>query len=205
MSNDGVDPVVSLYDRTARAWDEARRRARPDGETGWMRRFAELAGTGGAVLDIGCGSGEPVAAQLIAEGLTVTGVDSSPALIELCRSRFPDQNWIVADMRGLDLERAFGGVLAWHSFFHLAHDDQRAMFATFARHARPGAPLMFTSGSHHGVSIGTWQGESLYHASLAQEEYRILLKANGFTVIDHAPKDATTGDATIWLARRESN
>jgi hypothetical protein len=93
-------------------------------------------------------------------------------------------------------------VLAWHSFFHLPHDDQRAMFGVFARHARPGAPLMFTSGPAAGEALGTFEGETLYHASLAPDEYRALLDRAGFAVLDHIAEDPATNGDTIWLARR---
>jgi 2-polyprenyl-3-methyl-5-hydroxy-6-metoxy-1,4-benzoquinol methylase len=71
------------------------------------------------VLDIGCGSGEPIGRHLIEKGHAVTGADSSPELIEICRGHFPDQGWRVADMRTLSLAHLFNGILAWNSFFHL--------------------------------------------------------------------------------------
>ena len=37
----------------------------------------------------------------VEQGYGLTGVDSSPSLIAMCRKRFPDQEWIVADMREL--------------------------------------------------------------------------------------------------------
>jgi hypothetical protein len=52
----------------------------------------------------------------------------------LCQTRMPEQEWIVADMRSLTLGWQFDGVLAWDSFFHLTHDDQRGMFPIFAAH-----------------------------------------------------------------------
>ena len=102
----------------------------------------------------------------------MTGVDSAPAMIDLCGSRFPHATWIVADMRTLDLASRHDGILAWDSFFHLRRDDQRAMFSVFRAHAAPGAALMFTSGPRDGEAIGTYHGAPLYHASLAPDEYR---------------------------------
>ena len=67
----------------------------------------------------------------------MTGVDSSPTLIGLCRSRFPGETWIAGDMREVSLSRRFGGVVAWNSFFHLTPEDQRAMFRIFKDHADP--------------------------------------------------------------------
>jgi hypothetical protein len=64
----------------------------------------------------------------------------------MCKERFPDRDWQVADMRTLSLGRAFEGLLAWDSFFHLCPEDQRRMFPVFRKHAAPRAALMFTSG-----------------------------------------------------------
>jgi SAM-dependent methyltransferase len=159
---------------------------------------------GGSVLDLGCGSGEPIARALIPAGCAVTGVDSSPAMIALCQSRFPDARWIIADMRALSLGRRFDGILAWDSFFHLRADDQRQIFAIFRDHAAPGAALLFTSGPRAGIAIGTFEGEPLHHASLDPDDYRALLAAHGFTVIAHVAEDPACGGHTVWLASASS-
>jgi SAM-dependent methyltransferase len=191
--------IVGLYEDNAGAWD--RQRGRDLFEKAWLDRFLALLPPAPRVLDIGCGMGEPIAAYLIERGAKVTGVDSSPSLIALCRERFPEQRWVVEDMRALQLRERFDGLLAWHSFFHLAPEDQEPMFPRFATHAAPGAALMFTSGWGRGEAIGRWQGEPLYHGSLDTAEYAALLAANGFAVLDHRLRDPECGDATIWLAQ----
>ena len=198
-----AEQIVPLYERHAATWVRRRSSARGFMEAQWMQRFTERLPSRGTVLDIGCGSGWPLAAHLIGQGFVVTGIDSSPTLIEHCREHFPEQTWIVGDMRELSLRRRFDGLLAWDSFFHLARDDQRAMFAGFAEHAAAGAALMFTSGPAHGEAIGELEGEPLYHASLASEEYRALLELNGFGVLAHEIEDPLCGKHTIWLAQRQ--
>jgi SAM-dependent methyltransferase len=192
--------IVGLYEENAAAWDRAR--GRDLHEAPWLERFAAKMPTGGTVLDLGCGMGEPMARWFIERGYAVTGVDSSPTLIAMCKERFPVHEWIVADMRLLHLGRRFDGLLAWHSLFHLSPDDQRPMFPRFAAHAKPGAPLMFTSGSEHGEAIGEWMGEPLYHGSLSPAEYGALLKANGFARVSDRQRDPDCGSATVWLAVR---
>ncbi|MEI6160860.1 MAG: class I SAM-dependent methyltransferase [Roseococcus sp.] len=194
--------IIGLYERHARAFDA--QRGRDLFERTWLDRFTALIPPGGALLDLGCGMGEPIAAHLIRAGFAVTGADSSPSLLGLCRARFPDHTWHQADMRGLDLGRSFAGILAWNSFFHLDHADQRGMFAVFERHALPGAALIFTSGPSEGVAIGEFEGEALYHASLAPEEYKSLLARHGFEVVHHLEEDPACGGHTVWLARRVS-
>jgi trans-aconitate methyltransferase len=169
-------------------------------------RFVAAFPAAAKILDLGCGSGSPVARYLVERGHSVTGVDSSSTLISLCRQRLPEQDWLVGDMRALMLDRRFDGVLAWDSFFHLAPGDQRAMFAVFAQHAAPSAMLMFNSGPSHGEAIGEYRGDTLYHASLSAEEYKALLGSIGFLIVAHTVEDWQTGGGrAVWLARAHVN
>lgn len=200
---DHSEEIIGLYRRHALAW--ARKRARRTEklmEATWLDRFMSLMPSRPAVLDIGCGSGEPMSRYLAERGCAVTGVDSSPEMIALCESALPWQSWRVADMRSLSLGATFDGLLAWDSFFHVHHEDQRRMFPVFRTHASPRAALMFTAGPNRGVAMGTFEGEPLYHASLDADEYRALLEENGFAVVTHVVEDETCGRHTIWLAQR---
>lgn len=192
------DSVVEIYERHADAYD--RERGRSLQERPWLDRFLSHVRPGETVLDVGCGMGEPLARHLVDRGFGVVGVDASPTMIERCRARFPDAEWVVADMRELELGRRFAGILAWDSLFHLAMDDQRGMFPRFASHARKGAPLMFTSGPEEGEAIGSYGQEPLYHASLSPSEYERLLATSGFAVRAYAAEDPDCGKHTIWLA-----
>jgi SAM-dependent methyltransferase len=200
MASEDAADIIGLYQRKASHWIENRARW-PLMEKNWLDRFRALLPPAAPVLDIGCGSAEPMAAYLLANGHPVVGVDSSPAMIEACRQRFPAQQWIVADMRALALQQSFSGMLAWDSFFHLGHDDQRNMFPVFRAHAAPNAALMFTSGPAHGEAIGDLDGAPLYHASLDPAEYRSLLHRNGFRVVAHVAEDPDCGGHTVWLAQ----
>ena len=191
--------IIGLYEETAAAWDKAR--GRDLMEAAWLQRFADLLPPRADVLDLGCGMAEPIAAWLVAQGFGVAGVDSSPSLLALAAERLPDQQWIIGDMRRIELGRRFNGLIAWHSFFHLSPDDQRTMFPRFAAHLCAGGVLMFTSGPDAGEAIGEWQGEPLYHASLAPAEYERLLATTGFAVIAHQQEDQECGGATVWLAQ----
>lgn len=194
------DAIPGLYARHAEAFD--RMRGRNGFERLWLDRFVAPLSAGAHVLDIGCGSGEPIAADLIARGYVVTGLDVSEPLIRLCRKRFPGHDWHVGDMRKLSIGRRFEAIVAWHSFFHLTPEAQRAMFPRFAVHVASGGTLMFTTGPGAGVAIGALEGEPLYHASLDPEDYRSLLAENGFIVLQHMVEDPACGGATVWLVQR---
>lgn len=199
--NSDAERIIEIYERHADAWVDARSREGSFYERGWLERFCALIPQVGPVLDLGCGGGEPIASYVSERGHSVTGVDSSPAMIAKFRARLPGEQTLVSDMRALSLGRLFQGILAWDSFFHLRHEDQRRMFSIFRAHAAPGAALMFTSGPAYGEAMGCLQGEPLYHASLDASEYRTLLEDARFGIVATVAEDQTCGGRTVWLAQ----
>lgn len=202
MSDPYADDIIAIYQEHAAAF-EAQRNAHRLIEADWLAAFRDLLPAAAPrVLDIGCGTGTPIARHLIAQGCLITGVDTSEPLLASARASFPDHRWIAADMRRFSCPDTFQGVIAWHSFFHLRPDDQRLMFDRFRRWAESGAALMFTSGPSLGHAIGQFEGRPLYHGSLDPAEYRQLLADNGFEVVRHVANDPACGGATVWLARQ---
>ena len=153
----------------------------------------------GSILDLGCGTGEPLAKFFIEKGYRLTGIDVSQKMIELCQERFPGQNFLVADMRTIALKKQFDAIIAWDSFFHLSGIDQRAMFKIFVSHLKSGGILAFTSGPSEGEVWNDNGGQNLYHASLSQEEYRRLLTEYHFEVLLHKIEDPDCGNHTVWV------
>ncbi|WP_151980769.1 class I SAM-dependent methyltransferase [Acinetobacter guerrae] len=192
--------IIQIYQKFGRDWSKLR--GNHLYEKKWLNRFLDVLPASATVLDLGCGSGNPIAAYLIENGCQVTGVDRSEVMLEMARESFPEQTWINADIRHFHAEQKFDGILAWDSFFHLTPDDQHEMFAQFSAHAKLGAALMFTSGPSHGEAIGEMFGEALYHASLDAEEYRALLTQYGFDVVKMVAQDPECTGHTIWLAKK---
>lgn len=190
--------VVDLYDRRAADWVADRGRDLTEADRTWLDRFTADLKPGEAVLDVGCGSGRPMAAALLERGFRVTGVDASANLIAHAAADLPDGAFVQADMRTLDLGRTFAGVLAWHSLFHLSPADQRIALPRLLAHAAPRAVIMFSSGPSEGSVVGAWRGDPLYHGSLGPQDYETLLTSRGFQVETGVWAD----NGSVWLARR---
>ncbi|MHA3115668.1 class I SAM-dependent methyltransferase [Acinetobacter sp. ANC 4635] len=196
-----AENIIEIYRQYGRQWTNLR--GTHLYEKQWLDRFLALLPTSSHILDLGCGSGKPIAAYLIDQGCRITGVDSAEVMLEMARSHFPDQQWVRADMRTFSSTQKFQGILAWDSFFHLTRSDQRDMFARFKQLSQTGTVLMFTSGPANGESIGEMFGQPLYHASLAPEEYRFLLHQHGFQLIHMLAEDADCAGHTVWLAQKQ--
>ncbi|HAT1883616.1 TPA: class I SAM-dependent methyltransferase, partial [Legionella pneumophila] len=102
----------------------------------------------------------------------------------------------------LDLNEKFHAVIAWHSFFHLPHDDQRMTLKLLASYVDQNGLLIFTSGPEYDEVWSNNGGHDLYHASLSTEEYEQILIDNNFKVLAHKIRDPDCGDATVWVAQK---
>jgi SAM-dependent methyltransferase len=71
MHNPLADQIVALYERHAQAWHQ-RRNPLATLEAAWLERFVagvpRQADTPGPILDLGCGTGQPVRCCLIKAG-----------------------------------------------------------------------------------------------------------------------------------------
>lgn len=193
--------VYKAYEHIVDWMDAARTKTLMEAE--YLNLIVNAIPAGASILDLGCGTGEPIAQFFIERGFKLTGIDGSKKMITLCKKRFPNAEWLVADMRDLNLQRQFDVILAWHSFFHLDQGSQRMMFQLFAAHIKPKGILAFTSGVEEGEVWSNNGGQELYHASLSTSEYECLLNAASFNVLVHKINDPDCGEATVWLAQQK--
>lgn len=201
MPKQNKEKVYECYDEIVSWFDDARTKTLMESEH--LNLIVNSVQAGGSVLDLGCGTGEPIAQFFINKGFKVTGIDGSNKMIELCKKRFPNETWIISDMRNINLNQKFDVVLAWHSFFHLGQNSQRKMFKIFETHIKPDGILAFTSGEEEREVWSDNGGQQLYHASLSTSEYESLLKAASFKVLIHKVRDPECGEATVWVAKKE--
>ncbi|MFP7755215.1 glycosyltransferase [Thermodesulfobacteriota bacterium B35] len=87
---------------------------------------------GASVLEIGCGTGELLAALEPGRGV---GVDISPAMVEQARRNFPELDFRVDDMENLQISEKFDYVLVVDTIGHV--DDIQLAFSRLAKVCRP--------------------------------------------------------------------
>lgn len=199
MSDVNKKQVYELYDEITNWFDSNRNKGLMERE--YLEILINKIPEKGKILDLGCGSGEPIAKFLIEKHFTLYGVDGSKNMIELCKQRFPNHKWFVADMSILDLKEKFDAIIAWDSFFHLTQDQQRHMFNIFRNHINNDGILLFTSGTDNGEVVSKMNGRDIYHSSLSTNEYRALLKEYDFEEILYRSSDPNCGDHTVWLTK----
>lgn len=74
---------------------------------------------GANILDVGCGSGFPIASYLIDRGFQVTGVDSSKELLKIASQKCPAMKSILGDVRSVTINQQFDAIIEWWCLFHI--------------------------------------------------------------------------------------
>ncbi len=192
-----------IYERQARHWDDVRPTSLY--EKPWLDRFASALPPKGRLLDLGCGSGIPVAGYFLGKGYALVGVDYSETMIELARQHYPDTDWPevewkVQDIMRLSLSGQFEGIYSWDGFFHLSIDQQRDVLPKLSDLVKAQGAIMLTVGTGEGEVTGTVGGETVYHASLAPDEYKDLLSQGGFETISYVAEDQSCMGRSVLLA-----
>lgn len=145
----------------------------------WARKNLPPSST---VLDVGCGSGVPIAQALIEDGFTVFGIDPSPTLINALRRRFPDMHSACeAAQESVFFHRSFDAAVAIGLLFLLSADDQHRVLHRIAKALRPGGRLLFSAPRQHCQWKDMLTGRST--RSLGEQEYERVLEASGLRLI----------------------
>ena len=146
-----------------------------------VRAWARQLPAGAAILELGCGFGEPISKVLIEAGFALHGVDASPSLVAAFGERFPQTPVVcetVEDSRFYD--RSFDGVLAVGLMFLLPAETQRRLIRRVAPVLTSGGRFLFTASAQPQTWVDILTG--LESVSLGAVEYRALLAQAGLTV-----------------------
>lgn len=99
-----------------------------------------------AILDIGCGSGVPIAQALVGDGYSVWGIDASPSLISAFRFNLPGMPAVCETAQDSSFfNRTFAGVVSIGLIFLLGEDDQRKLLTRVADALEPAGRFLFSA------------------------------------------------------------
>ena len=97
---------------------------------------------GSLVLDIGCGTGVPVAQMLAEAGMHVTGTDVAPNMVSIARQRVPKGNFVVADMVEYEPEGSFDAVFVIYSHLGLSYHASHSTVSRLVKALRQNGLLV---------------------------------------------------------------
>ena len=173
--------VQRSYDQIAESYEQKRHHAVYP-ELGWLT--ARLP-AGATVLDVGCGSGVPIARELAAQ-YHVTGVDLSAEHIRRAQHNVLNGIFLHGDIMALTLPAAsFDAVVAFYSIFHLPREEHHHLFERIATWLKPNGYLLATvaNSAKEAYTEDDFFGATMYWSNYGLAEYRTILQRVGFQLL----------------------
>lgn len=200
MSRSLEEPIAEFYAQTYDAWV-------PDwpGELDFYRELAAgVMQSGGAVLEIACGTGR-IAARLAREGVPMVALDRSPEMLKVAREKtrgLTNIRWVQADMRLFELEGEFGLIIIpGHSFQHLnTPDDQVVCLECIKRHLRPDGVLVIHLDHQDFVWLGGLRGEhgGRFEPAGGFQNPKTGRQVRAFRAWSYEPASQTAVSRALW-------
>lgn len=111
-----------------------------------VQRWARDLPPGADILDIGCGTGWPIAAALAAQRFCVFGVDASPRLLAAFRRNLPNAETACEPVQSSGFfQRRFDAAIAIGLLFLLAEAEQIALIHRLRTALHAGGRFLFTA------------------------------------------------------------
>jgi cyclopropane fatty-acyl-phospholipid synthase-like methyltransferase len=191
--------MQNAYDHIAEQWHS---QSRGQAYIDHVLRYVDLAVAGlqpgSRVLDLGCGTGAPVAKYLVEKGFRVTGVDQSEKMLEIAKREVPEAEFIHSDMINVELAPGFAAAIAWDSIFHVERKHHSEIFQLIADALEPGGRLLLSVGgsdaaataeefaaTYDAIAEGFTSemfGHTFFYSGYAPRVTRGLLEAAGFEI-----------------------
>lgn len=160
---------------------------------------------GARVLDLGCGTGEPIARYVAQKGFRVVGIDESQKMLEIAKKEVPEADFIRDDMVEVQLTGSFAAAIAWDSIFHVERKYHSSIFNKLAKSLEPGGKLLLSVGGSGAESFSSEMfGQTFFYSGHEPEIVRRLLEAEGFEIDVWELDDPTSRGHIAVIARRAS-
>jgi cyclopropane fatty-acyl-phospholipid synthase-like methyltransferase len=152
----------------------------------YLDRLLSLLSDASDVLELGCGSGEPVTRRL-AEQHRVTGVDISAEQLRLAAERAPSARLLPASMLDVSFESAtFDAVAAFYAITHVPRQHHADLLGRIAGWLRPGGVLVISMGATDdpGTVEEDWLGVPMYFSHYDAVTNQGLVQRAGFELVE---------------------
>lgn len=177
---------IPLSEDQSNGWEAAAERfiaARSNIGVGTVRQWARALPCGGSIVDIGCGSGVPLSAALLADNFRVSGIDASPTLVATFRRHFPDAEVACEPAeRSTFFGRSFDGAIAIGLLFLLSARDQRKLIRRVGAALKPSGRFLFSAPRQACAWSDITTGRP--SLSLGAEEYAHAIAQAGMVIVN---------------------
>lgn len=176
--------AAELFDAVGHGYEEAF--GRPPAVDEAVRLVVDRLPPHARVLDIGSGTGRPVAEDLVAAGHEVVGVDVSATMVDIARRQVPQARFEHADIREWESpDASWDAVCAFFPFLMMTRDEVIAVLARIARWLKPGGVLALLTVPMDVEDLDVpFLGHTVRLTSFATPDLISRVERAGLTVLD---------------------
>jgi cyclopropane fatty-acyl-phospholipid synthase-like methyltransferase len=199
--------VQGTYDQIASEFNRTRITESPVE----LAPLLSVLGPGSTVLDLGCGSGVPIA-NALAGSHNVIGVDLSAGQLANALAQVPGASFLQADMSRCQFRPgSFDAVVSFYAIFHLPVSDHASLIARIGEWLKSDGYFLVTLSPHRqeGYTEDDFFGAEMFWSNLSLPEYRDTLGSSGFEILSEAvvghgytDEDANPEQHPLVFARR---
>jgi ubiquinone/menaquinone biosynthesis C-methylase UbiE len=196
--------MQNSYDQVAEQWHaNFRGQSYVDRVLGYVDLVLEGLPSGAKVLDLGCGTGNPIARYIVENGFHLIAVDESEKMLEIAKKVVPKAEFINSDMTSVQLDDGFGAAIAWDSIFHVEREHHAAILRKLAKSLEPGGRLLLSVGGSGADDFTSEMfGHTFFYSGHEPEVTRQLLEAEGFEIEFWEVDDPSSRGHIAVIARK---
>jgi cyclopropane fatty-acyl-phospholipid synthase-like methyltransferase len=176
--------MLRPYDQIANEWHSTPRGADYVKRVlGYVDMILKDLPAGARILDLGCGTGEPIANYMAQRGYQVVGVDESENMLKLAKTAVPNVEFVQSDMIDIQFSGSFAAAVAWDSIFHVDRKHHAAIFSKLSNALNPGGKLLLSTGGTGSEGFTSeMYGHEFFYSGHAPEVARGILESAGFEI-----------------------
>jgi SAM-dependent methyltransferase len=206
--------MQNSYDYIAEQWhSNFRGQIYVDRTLGYVDKILEGLPPQAKVLDLGCGTGNPIAKHIVERGFRVVGIDQSNKLLKIAKTVVPEAELIHGDMVKMQFAEKFAAAVAWDSVFHVERKHHSAIYRNLADSLESGGRLLLSVGGSDAEDSASDEsdaegftsemfGHTFFYSGYAPKVTRKLLEAEGFEIEVWEVDDPSSRGHIAVIARK---
>lgn len=149
-----------------------------------LNMFFQFCKTPGKIIDLGIGTGIPVAKYLNEKGFQVTGVDISEEMLKLAEKNVPSLKTVCEDFSKLSAkDEEFDAGIALFSLLHITKKDMGGVLIEINRVLKKQGYFLFCVNKGNFEGYSKLLGQKMFFACFEEKEIDEYLKNSGFEIV----------------------
>lgn len=191
-----IEIVKTGYDKIARRYVNEREKIDNQKE---LDDFRSRLKPKAKILDVGCGTGIPVARDLSRLGFDVVGIDLSNEMISTARQNVAGVKFCQMNMTEIDFpDESFDALISCYAIFHVGREKHGAIFKSFHSLLKPKGIMLVSVGASDWEAVEDYFGNDMFWSHYDPATTESLVTEAGFDILFNR-KVENGGETHHWI------